>query len=466
MKRKYLSLAALTACLLVGGLTSCGGVNKDYRKVEVAQLSKDEVVEVTFWHTMGKENQEKLDSMIAEFNKEWPNIKITHASQGGYDDIRDKLIKAIPANNLPTMAFCYPDHVATYLTANAVTPLDQFIESNIDDYKLDVEDFIEGFWKEGKEYDEANTTFSVPFSKSTEVMFYNKTVFAKEGWTVPSTWQEMWTLCETIKAKYPNVTPLGYDSDDNMYITMSAQNNIPYTSIENKFDFVNDQAKAMVKELKGYYDKGYFKTKGTSANGAYTSTQFTDQTLFMTIGSTGGTKYNCPSTTEVDGVDTPAFEVGVAPMPQVDKNNPKVISQGPSITFFNSSTITDKQLCAAWMFYKHITNTKNTAVYSVFTGYEPVRKSAYASDIYQNHMTKSQSKYKDQLIQNTAKLTATITDYYFTSPAFEGSSQARTSCGGLLTAVLFAETTPATIDKVINEQYDIAYTDCVFSIGG
>ena len=81
-------------------------------------------------------------------------------------------------------------------------------------------------------------------------------------------------------------------------------------------------------------------------------------------------------------------------------------------------------------------------------------------------MTKEQAKYSAKLIQNTAKLTATITDYYFTSPAFEGSSQARVSCGGLLTAVLFADTTPETIDAVINEQYDIAYTDCVFSIGG
>ncbi|MBQ9731105.1 MAG: extracellular solute-binding protein [Bacilli bacterium] len=464
MKKKYLAVTALAACMVIG-LASCQTVNKDYRKVEIAELTKEETVEITFWHTMGTENQELLDAMILEFNKEWPNIKITHAAQGGYDDIRDKLIKGIPAKTLPTMAFCYPDHVATYLGANAVTPLDQFIESDLPDYALDTSDFVEGFWNEGKEYDEDGTTFSVPFSKSTEVMFYNKTMFDKEGWTVPTTWNEMWTLCETIKAKYPNVTPLGYDSDDNMYITMSAQHNIPYTSIENKFDFVNDDAKAMVKELKGYYDKGYFKTKGTSPNGAYTSTQFTDETLFMTIGSTGGTKYNCPATTEIDGVDTPAFEVGVAPMPQVDKNNPKVISQGPSITFFNSDYISDKQLCAAWMFYKHITNTKNTATYSILTGYEPVRKSAYASAEFQAHMNNPQDKYKQKLIQNTAKLTSTITDYYFTSPAFEGSSQARSSCGALLTAVLFAETTPETIDATINEQFDIAYTDCLFSVG-
>jgi N-acetylglucosamine transport system substrate-binding protein len=54
-------------------------------------------------------------------------------------------------------------------------------------------------------------------------MFYNKTAFDTNGWTVPTTWDEMWALCQQIKgtAGYENVNPLGYDSDANWYITLS-----------------------------------------------------------------------------------------------------------------------------------------------------------------------------------------------------------------------------------------------------
>lgn len=46
----------------------------------------------------------------------------------------------------------------------------------------------------------------------------------------------MWNLCRKIKEINKDITPLGYDSDDNMYITLSAQYGIPYTSIKDGKD--------------------------------------------------------------------------------------------------------------------------------------------------------------------------------------------------------------------------------------
>ena len=50
----------------------------------------------------------------------------------------------------------------------------------------------------------------------------------------------------------------------------------------------------------------------------------------MCIGSTGGATYQQPKQT--NGVYE--FEVGIAPIPQVDPAKPKVISQGPSVCIF------------------------------------------------------------------------------------------------------------------------------------
>ena len=74
-----------------------------------------------------------------------------------------------------------------------------------------------------------------------------------------------------------------------------------YVDTVNEDALVEAGIKSMLNMLKGYYDLGYFKTKGTSANATYTSSRFTAGEIFMSIGSTGGTTYN----------STNDFEVGV-----------------------------------------------------------------------------------------------------------------------------------------------------------
>jgi raffinose/stachyose/melibiose transport system substrate-binding protein len=48
--------------------------------------------------------------------------------------------------------------------------------------------------------------FAVPFAAVSHGVYYNKDVFAKEGLSVPTTWEEFLTLCETLLSK--GYTPL------------------------------------------------------------------------------------------------------------------------------------------------------------------------------------------------------------------------------------------------------------------
>lgn len=442
MKRKGLiiPLVALLGLGVTASLASCGG---------------DGRVKVVFWHTMGKSNQEKLNAMIEDFEEEYPNIKIEHAAQGGYTDLESKLLKAIPAKTVPTMAFCYSDHVAGY--GNNTVDLTPYV--NDSEVGLDSEtaaDYIQGYWNEGKQFTREGL-YCVPYSKSTEVLFYNNTVFKKHNWSVPTTWDEMWALCREIKKEYPDSIPLGYDSDDNMFITLCAQYGIPYTSIvdgKGKFDFDNTEARKMVEELKGYYDEGLFVTKGTLPNNAYTSTKFKNQELFMSIGSTGGTSYNIP---EEDSDGNFAFDAQVAAIPQAKENSDKSakqISQGPSICFFKNSKISDEQVRASWLFYKYITTSDNSAMYSILTGYEPVRSSSYETEAYKAHLAKLGTE-DETLFTRVAALTSTkeIQDSYFSSPAFKGSSAARQQCGGIITQVLLGQ-------KTIDKAFADAMSEC------
>lgn len=413
---------------------------------------------IVFWHTMGKENMATMETMIADFNKIYPDIKITQAAQGGFDDLQTKVNTALAAGNQPHIAYCYPDHVASYLTSGDVVALDQFINSteligNPNDATEivgfttdDKNDFVDGFWNEGTVYDANGTMYSFPFTKSTEVLFYNKTAFEKNGWSVPTTWTGMWNLCEQIvnTQGYEDVIPLGYDSEDNMFITLLEQYNIDYTSVSTPhYLFNNDDAKGIMSNVQGYYNNGYFTTKGIS--GEYTSTQFKSQNLLMTIGSTGGASYNLPTYTN----GAYEFEYGIAPIPQQNTYNGSVIQQGPSLVMFDcgGEEATQEQL-DAWKFIKFITNTENSAEYAGTTGYMPVRTSSI--NLLKNQIEDQETPVT---IQQNAFLAATQqTGSFFTSAAFNGSSAARLQAGQIMTNItLGGLTVDAAFAKAMDE---------------
>lgn len=439
---KNIKLISLIALLSVGGLSACGGSNNGPWDGTV-----------TFWHTMGQANQALLDRMISEFEAANPGIKIAAYSQGGYDDIAGKLRDAIPAGTTPSLSFCYPDNVASYLSAGAVENLAPYVDNEeygFTEAEGGVSDFIASYWNEGKNYQEEGL-YSLPYAKSTEALFYNKTVFEEMGYTVPTTWEEMWTLCRKMKTDLGSkiVTPLGYDSDSNLFITKCEQEGIPYTSAagDDHFLFVNDKAKAMVGGLKALYDEGLFITKGTQPNSTYTSTQFTNAKILMSIGSTGGTTYN----------KSLNFEVGVAPIPKGTING-HVVSQGPSICIFKRAKAEEK--VAAWKFYKHITNTINSANFSISTGYEPVRTSSLESDMYKEYLTTAYNT--DGSTKNLLAAAAVCTrdnyatkNLYFTSPVFNGSDTARDEVGGIISNVLLGT-------KTIDQAFTDALTNCLF----
>lgn len=434
-------MLALLAGTAIPALTACPG-NDDGR------------TKVIFWHTMGKSSIEILDAAIADFEKQNPDIKVEHVAKGGYDGLKTAVENAIAAGDVPTMAYCYPDHVANYLTSSAVVKVDDLMAA--DPFTSDegeVSDFIDAYWREGQTYD-VEGIYSVPFAKSTEVMFYNKDEFEKNHWTVPTTWAEMETLCAAIKAVYPDKIPLGYDSDANLFITLCEQYGIPYTTNENittpadHFKFKNDSAKAMVNRIKTWSTNGWFTSQGTSEDGGYTSTKFKNGDLLMTIGSTGGTTYNYSD----------AFNIGIAPIPgaesTVTNGNAHVIMQGPSICFLRR--VTPAQKAASWKFYKYITNAANSANFATKTGYSPARQSSFTTELWEDFMGDTTITGAEDLVRRTVDFNSTLMNKYFVSATFKGSSTARTEVGGIIATV-------CTGAKTVDEAFADAYNNCVYA---
>ena len=469
MKKRIMAL--LFAVVMLLSMAACNGEGSNVVKSNfvVPENGYDgSEVTITFYNTMGANLRTVLDEYIVEFNKLYPNIHIEVTQVGNYDDVRDQVSTEITVGNQPNIAYCYPDHVALYNLAKAVVTLDDLIASDITVTRADGSteilgltdaqkaDFIEGYYNEGKQFGDG-LMYTLPLSKSTEVLYCNKTFFEANGIAVPTTWDELEAVCAKIKEIDPNSIPLGYDSEANWFITMCEQYQSPYTSASGEhFLFDNDTNKAFIKRFREWYKKGYLTTQ--EIYGGYTSGLFVNipsdenpTRSYMSIGSSAGATHQRPAA--VDG-EYP-FEVGIATVPQVNAENPKVISQGPSLCILKSAN--PQETVASWLFVKYLTtNVEFQAAFSMASGYVPVLKSVADNEIYAEYLQNADGG--NYIAALSAKVCLQQQHAYYTSPAFNGSSTARDQVGLLLQRCLVEAGDDA--DAIINKAFADAITAC------
>ena len=81
------------------------------------------------------------------------------------------------------------------------------------------------------------------------------------------------------------------------------------------------------------------------------------------------------------------FETEVMMIPQYDPQNPKMISQGPSMCVFNKED--PQEVLASWLFAQYMLTNKVQIGYSQTEGYLPVTKKAQQSEEYLDYVDKT-----------------------------------------------------------------------------
>ena len=486
--KKTKFVKGLMLLLSATALVSCGNSGSNDENTPEGGFIKEKIT-VNIWSIIGQNNLPYLEQIINDFKEVEPNVEVKHTViSGSYNDLKDAVIKGFTSNNYPDLVQAYPDHVAEYINYSKAVNFEPYMENK--DYgwtEKDIEDIIPGYLQEGKEY-LIEGTYSVPFSKSTEQMFYNEDVLigmdlSKYDPTINGgkaidhnylnslTWDELFNkLCPAIaahdaevpeKEKYVKTEGLdyhsifAYDSDDNLFITLAKQYGIPYTSVNTEtgkasIDFNNQEMKDTLEIFNAAAKKGYIMSKG-SAGGKYTNEFFTKQGSLFSVGSTGGVKYQFSG-------DNP-MNVGVAKIPQAKKDSPWVINQGPSLAMLDHND--ENRKLASWLFYRFLSNETNSLDWALGTGYSAIRKSSFADEAY-IEAGDWQSKQEKSLDRLMAKSLSAMNDVgeMFVSPAFKGSSTARTQAGGLMT---WALTTNSFKDEV-NKKFDDAEAACKLAL--
>lgn len=466
-------------------------------KVTVTEPTGDyfinEATEITFSCTFNDTYGEILKGAIENLKKKEPFIKVNYVKyNGSYTALKDDVVKNINTNNHPDMVVAYPDSVADFITANAQLKMDRFM--NDEDYGWtdeEKEDFIPAYIEEGQHYNIPGT-YSLPIAKSTEGMYYdydkivglslanidptiNNGNALTEEYLNNLTWEELFNkLCpallayretlgsEELKKAFLDTETqsdwalVGYDSDDNLFITLAEQYGYGYTDLDTVtgkgiINFNNDGMKNLMKVFNAAYKNKYFTTKGIiGTNVNYRSTA--DQMLFS-IGSTGGANYQFSATNPKN--------VRVARVPHAENGNDHQIQQGPSVAFLTHKD--ENRALASWLLYKEMTTTNICTKWSTTTGYSPIRESVLFSDDYLDFSddTLMEDKSLDKLKAFNAQYINECSDILFSSPVFKGSSEARTQVGGLATEAISLENMT---DEALNGLFQKAYENTVMKM--
>ena len=357
MKFKKILPLALAISLMAG----CSG------KKQSATPSNDEIVteiknpvEITFWHAMAGEQEQSLQRLVNAFTKQNSNIKVTLQNQSSYPDLQQKITATTASpKDLPTMTQAYPDWLLNAIDENLVLDLKPYIENEtlkFDNY----DDIVQGFRESSTIGDKI---YGIPFNKSTEIIWYNKTLFNKLNLKVPTTYDELENVSEEIKSKQ-NIVAGGFDSLSNYYSTYLKNEGVTFDS---KFDPTSEASEDAVEYYLDGIKGGYFRIAGTDK---YLSGPFGNQMIAYYIGSNASEAFVKQSVNN-------KFEIGVAPYPAKE-----VMQQGTDLFIFNSAT--PEQKTAAYELLKFLTTKENQITWGNETGYIPVRTSAINDDKYKN----------------------------------------------------------------------------------
>ncbi len=476
--RKFRFFVLMLTLLAVSSLLSgCHGQQKKAGFALPEQFDADSKYEITFWAKNDTNVAQTgiYKKAIEDFQKIYPNITVNLRLYTDYGRIYNDVITNIATNTTPNVCITYPDHIATYLTGdNVVVPLDLLFSDKKyglggSEVKFDSpkeSEIVKQFLKECKI---GGSYYAVPFMRSTEACYINKTYVEALGYTLPETltWDFLWEVSEAATKKNADGTyavnnqkvliPFIYKSTDNMMIQVLRQKNAGYSEKNGAVRIFNNTTRDFLYEISAHVKSGAFSTFKISS---YPANFLNAGQCIFAIDSTAGSTWMGSDAPLLDISEDAIvkFETEVLPIPQYNPEKPQMISQGPSICIFNKED--PQEVLASWLFTQYLLTNDVQIAYSQTEGYVPVTEKAQKSAEYQDYLSRSgedNSKYYDVKIKATQLLLSHTGDT-FTTNVFNGSASLRDASGQLIENVAKSTRRKQTIDDAY---MDKLYTDVI-----
>lgn len=378
--KKFISLLLILTIAL--SLVGCGKTTvkeEDNKDVDVVSKTEEKVepVEIEFWHAMSDINGEVLESLVKKFNSQHKDIKITPVFQGHYKELFEKLNGSAQAGNLPTLSMIYCNRLTAYVTNDLVEELDPYIfDEKIGMDKNIWADIPNGLRDNGMWNDKH---FSLPFNKSSYLMYYNVDALKNAGLSVPTTWVELRDAAQTLT------------KDDKYGVAFNKSVGIDFSYwVEQAGGHIYDEKTDTVlidtPETKNAYEFTTGLVKDGLAKVAFEDGHITGPISRGEAAIGFATSANLPQMKEA--CDESGVKWAVAQLPAGEKK--ASLFSGTDITMFNTST--DAQKKAAWEFIKFWYEEDTTVAWGIESGYLPMTSSSANAPEFVEYLKNDPSK--------------------------------------------------------------------------
>lgn len=396
MKKRVLVAAAAGLMASVLSLSGCGN-SKDAVQSQAAEgtaaasqeagssddkgdsEASGDALHLTFYYpvNVGGSAAKLIEQICADFNAENPDIVVEPVYTGNYDDTVTKIQTAMQGGTPPDVFVSLATQRFTMASTGMAMPLDELIAADGEEGKAYIDDFLEGFMEDS--YVDGQI-YSIPFQRSTMVLFYNKEAFKEVGLDpekAPATWEEVVEYGQklTNENRYGVGLALNSGSAQWAFTGFCLQNSA------NGENLMTEDGKQVlfdtpenVEALQFWLDlQNKYKIMAPGI------VQWTDLPTQFLAGEVAMIYHTTGNMANIN--ENADFEFGTAFLP----GHKRVAAPTGGGNFYISSGLSEDRVQAAWKFIKFATETERAAQWSLDTGYVATRTSCFETDLMKNY---------------------------------------------------------------------------------
>jgi raffinose/stachyose/melibiose transport system substrate-binding protein len=294
IKLKKLICSAMAVAMIIS-LTACGGKTekagdatdntKAQETTETAKANADdaktEKVKIKFLSLSSDDNRNNIRENYIKVNvgKDMPNVEVEYDLGGGGQDYANKLKAYNASGDMPDVWFSEQNLSSVVIEAGNALDLLPYVQASGFDKKMKLPDLVAPD-KDGKLYcvqPGADQYF-------TPRIWYHKDIFAKYNLQVPTTFDELVSVCQTLKSK--GLIPMSIAGKDGWALNlamiqtmiMAEDPQVALDLVNNKTDFSNPVVKNALERIQklvqiGAFDEGVTNVDYGPSMEAYTSGQ-------------------------------------------------------------------------------------------------------------------------------------------------------------------------------------------------
>ena len=368
--------AVVVACgLAVAGVAPATAASTENVSCQVKSLQKaTKPVEITFWHSMTRENETTLKAITDEFNMSQSDVKVSLVNQVTYDDTLTKYTAGLASGDLPDLVQLRETEQQQMIDSQSIVPAGVCAKED----KYSFSDFLP---RVVSYYTVEGQMYGMPFNTSGPVLYYNKQAFTKAGLDPeqpPRTLDEVRAAAEKLASSGAvNGPPLGLKVEPGFvehWLALSSKlyvdNSNGRTSRADASVLNSATGKKIFSWLSGMVDDDLAATNPPEGAGSF------DNLLGIGTGNHAMAFDTSAALSTIQGAlgGFPNVTIGVAPMPGLQVGKGGVLVSGGALFVVKNDT--PAKQAAAWKYATYLDDTETQVQWALGSGYMPIRTSA------------------------------------------------------------------------------------------